>query len=168
MEKILGFYPGIIIEIQIYRRNLMRKLFIYRPVIAACAFVALFILSCVAFGQPANAALILSGETATGYESFTATLGLITQISIAIMFFAALVWFVWRGKSNEQLKEQVAGWKDATERSRVRIVELEAEKIRETAEIARLKLARIEDRKRILRLTAKVAGEEIEEIDDGY
>lgn len=159
--------------LHIYSRNLeiendtrlppMKKFYIYRPVIISCLFAGAFVISLAMFGQMSEAQIMLAAEQSS-YEGFTALLGLITQVSIAVMFLVALIWFVWRGKSVEQLKEIVAGWKDTAERGRLRIAELEAECAKEKAETTRLKAARIEDRKKILRLTGRLAGEDLEEL----
>ena len=164
MESILHIYP-VAEDAPNNRLPPMRKLIIYRPLICAVCFVALFATSLVVFGQPTAAQFDLAAEAPSGYENFTAILGLITQIAIALMFLVALVWFVWRGKSNEQLKEMVAGWKDTAERARIQIAELEAAKIKDAARIARLQEERKEDRKRILRLSGMVTGTDLEDLE---
>lgn len=156
---------------------LKKAIHIYRPLLFAVAMTTLFVMSMIVFGQTgqSQAIVLAAGSDAGavtqaaaegGYQTFTAMLGLVTQIAIAVMFLVALIWFVWRGKTNEQLKEMVAGWKDTAERARLKNAELEAENIKQAIRVKEFEEKQKEDRKKYLRLVAKSAGEDPDTLED--
>jgi H+/gluconate symporter-like permease len=71
---------------------------------------------------------------ATSYEAFSFWISLIVQIAVLITLLVSFTWYVWRGKSNDQLKQNNAELKEALEleekqnaKLKVAIVEYEAE-----------------------------------------
>ncbi len=88
----------------------------------------------------------------------TEVIGFLTTIGTFVIFTAGLVWWVFWGRNNQQLKDQVAGWKDIAERLRIENADLKAEAVEAKAERADAEREAEELRKANLRLQGVVKG----------
>jgi TolA-binding protein len=80
------------------------------------------------------------------FKDVAQIIGYTTTVFTGVALVAGIFWYVFRGKSQEQLKDSVAEWKDVAEANKEKIQILQSEIAEMKAEMAqmRLKLERAE------------------------
>jgi hypothetical protein len=118
------------------------------PLTLICALGAVFV---------TQVAIKISAQSPTtaqqvpmAVDSIRETITFLTTVGTFIIFAAGIVWWVFWGRNNQQIKEQRDGWKDTAERrglemadQRQEIIDLEAE----VRELRRMNLRLIAEKK---------------------